>query len=65
MVRPALQSPPPRTALDERNGFLEMSPNQSVHPRHDIEGTMSIFDVGPEAPKVIIGFLAFILLVLR
>jgi hypothetical protein len=42
-----------------------MSPNQSVHPRHDIEGTMSIFDVGPEAPKVIIGFLAFILLVLR
>jgi len=41
--------------------FLRVACRQAL----STEGTMTIFDIGPAAAPAIIGFLAFILLVLR
>jgi hypothetical protein len=56
--RPALQSTPSRTALDERNGLLEVSPDQPVHPGNDIEGAMTNLIAAGIAYGLFIGFCA-------
>ena len=65
MGRAALQSTPSGTALDERDGFLEVPRDQPVHPGNDIEVKMNIFTAGPLVVPIVIAVLLYVLLVLR